>query len=219
MRLTLLVEDRLGAPARVGLYAFAKRIIPAAEIALVTVGLRNETVVDFTADLNLIVQALNDLRANPQPVSNLTEGILDLAGKLEAARPERPVIVVVALSGTQAGGPSSNTVLTRLRQSGATMHAVTLATGGDAAPLGALADESGRDRLLGDGTRQSGGRRIEVLGVQSIEKALQQVADDLLAQYAITYELPDGVKPDRRFSISVNRRGVSLRAPTAIPDR
>jgi hypothetical protein len=46
-----------------------------------------------------------------------------------------------------------------------------------------------------------------------------QIAGDLQAQYAITYTLPDGVKPDRRFNASVKRRGVSLRAPSQIPDR
>ena len=47
----------------------------------------------------------------------------------------------------------------------------------------------------------------------AIPKALQQVADDLAAQYVITYALPAGVKPDRRFAITTDRKGLSLRAP------
>jgi hypothetical protein len=31
--------------------------------------------------------------------------------------------------------------------------------------------------------------------------------------------LPDGVKPNKRFNISTKRRGVTLRAPSTIPDR
>ena len=31
--------------------------------------------------------------------------------------------------------------------------------------------------------------------------------------------LPDGVKMDRRFSISSKRRGITLRAPSVIPDK
>ena len=80
-------------------------------------------------------------------------------------------------------------------------------------------DHAGREQVLGDGTRQSGGRRIDVTTTNAMPKALQQFANDLLAQYAITYALPDGVKPDRRLNVSVKRRGVSLRAPSVIPDR
>ena len=36
---------------------------------------------------------------------------------------------------------------------------------------------------------------------------------------AITYALPEGVKPDKRFNISTDRKGVSLRGPSAIPDK
>jgi hypothetical protein len=80
-------------------------------------------------------------------------------------------------------------------------------------------DHAGREQVLGDGPKQSGGRRVDVTTTAAFPKALQQIANDLLAQYAITYTLPDGVKPDKRFSITVKRRGISLRAPSTIPDR
>jgi len=48
---------------------------------------------------------------------------------------------------------------------------------------------------------------------------MQSFADELRAQYAVTYVLPDGVKPDKRFSISSKRKGITLRAPSVIPDR
>ena len=82
-----------------------------------------------------------------------------------------------------------------------------------------MGDESGREQVLGDGAKQSGGRRTDVVSTGSIPKALQQVADDLAAQYVVTYALPDGVKPDRRFSITTDRKGLSLRAPAGLPDK
>jgi hypothetical protein len=82
-----------------------------------------------------------------------------------------------------------------------------------------MTDQSGREQVLGDGPKQSGGRRIEVPSTGSFPKALLQIADDLLAQYVVTYTLPDGVKPDKRFSISSKRKGVTLRAPSAISDK
>ena len=80
-------------------------------------------------------------------------------------------------------------------------------------------DESGREQVLGDGAKQTGGRRIDVVTTGNIPKALQQIADDLAAQYAISYTLPDGVKPDKRISVSTDRKGVSLRVPAGLPDK
>jgi hypothetical protein len=149
----------------------------------------------------------------------VAEGVLEVASELTAAKTDRPVLVVLAFSGGQAGVDPRN-VLERVRQSGMTMSAVTLVAGGaDAGGVGAMSDQSGREQILGDGPKQSGGRRIEVPSTGAFPKALQQIADDLLAQYAITYALPEGVKPDKRFSISSKRRGVTLRGPSAIPDR
>jgi len=134
-------------------------------------------------------------------------------------KPGRPVIVVVAFTGGQAG-VDARSVLEKLRDSGATMHAVTLDRGGDATgPVGTLGDESGREQVLGDGPKQSGGRRQNVQKTEAFQKALLQVAADLSSQYAITYSLPDGVKPDKRFNVTVKRRAVPVRAPSVIPDR
>jgi hypothetical protein len=99
------------------------------------------------------------------------------------------------------------------------MHVVSIATNQTTSGVGSLADESNREQVLGDGAKQSGGRRIEVTATVGVPKALQQVAGDLSAQYMIQYALPDGVKLNRSVNVSLKRRGVSLRAPSLIPDR
>jgi VWFA-related protein len=221
--IALMVEERLAPDqqTRVGLFEFVKRINGAAEISLITVGLRNTTIVPYVTAPNALLKAINELSLNPQPTSNLTEGINDIAKIFEKERPERPVIVVVGFSGGQAGGASASSILTQLRQSGAMFYAVTYGPPDTAnsSNLGTMGDESGREQVLGDGAKQSGGRRTEVVTTAAITKALQQVIDDLAAQYVITYALPAGVKPDRRFGITTDRKGLSLRAPSALPDR
>jgi len=221
--IALLVEERLAPDqsTRVGLFEFVKRINGAAEMSLITVGLRNTTIVPYVTDPNVLLKAINELSLNPQPTSNLTEGINDIAKLFEQQRPERPVIVVVALSGGQAGGGSASSILTQLRQSGAMLYSVTYGppSTSNSSNLGTMRDESGREQVLGDGAKQSGGRRLDVVTANAISKALQQIADDLAAQYVITYALPDGVKPDRRLSITTDRKGISLRAPGALPDK
>ena len=221
--LALVVEERLAPDqgTRVDLFEFVKRINGAAEISLITVGLRNTTVVPYVTDPNAVLKGINELSLNPQPTSNLTEGINEIAKAFEKERPERPVIVVVGFSGGQAGGASPNSILTQLRQSGAKLYAVTYGQpeNNSAGDLGTMGDMSAREQVLGDGAKQTGGRRTDVVSTAAISKALLQVADDLAAQYVITYSLPDGVKPDRRFNISTDRKGLSLRAPAGLPDK
>lgn len=221
MRLTIAVEERLMADTAVrqAMFAFMKRVIDKAEIRLVTIGLRNNTAADYTSALDVLVAGINKLTLNPRPESQVAEGVNEVASELISAKPERSALVVLAFSGGQAG-VDPRSVLEKVRQSGVTMSAVTLAGGTtDSSSAAALADQSGREQVLGDGPKQSGGRRLEVPSTGAFPQALQQIANDLLAQYAITYTLPEGVKPDKRFSISSKRRGVTLRAPSVIPDR
>jgi VWFA-related protein len=222
-RLALMVEEKLigDTQTRVGLFEFVKRMAGVAEMSFITIGLRNNTLVPFTSDANQLLKAINELSLNPQPTSNLTECIGDMAKIFQKERPERPVMVVVAFSGGQAGGASASSILTELRQSGATMYAVTFS--GQAANnsnnLSTMGDESFREQVLGDGSKQSGGRRTEVVTTGAIPKALQQVADDLAAQYVISYSLPDGVKPDKRVNVNLDRTGLTMRTPAGMPDK
>jgi hypothetical protein len=220
--LALMVEERLIADTqtRIGLFEFVKRMNGVAEISLVTVGLRNNSLTPFVTDMNVVLKAINELSLNPQPTSNLTECISDMAKTFDQQNVERPVMVVVAYSGGQAGATASS-ILNTLRQSGATLFAVTFAVAGsgNSSNLGTMGDESGREQVLGDGSKQSGGRRLEVVTTAAVSKSLQQVADDLAAQYQISYMLPDGVKPDKRFNLSLDRKGLTVRPPQALPDK
>jgi hypothetical protein len=224
MRLTLAVEERLIADTsiRQAIFEFMKRLVDYAEIRMITIGLRNHTVADYTGSLDVLVSAINKFTLNPNKDSNIAEGVLEIADHYADSKVERPVLVVLALSGGQAG-VDGRTVLEKLRQSGATMYSATLAwsTAGaaDTGPVGTLTDQSSREQVLGDGPKQSGGRRIEVPSTGAFPRSLQQVSDELRAQYAVTYVLPEGVKPDKRFAISSKRKGITLRGPSAIPDR
>lgn len=222
LHLTVLVEERLApdSSVRTGVFELAKRLQGAAEIALVTVGQRNTTIVDYTTSLDALVGGLNKLSLNPNQVSDLTEGILQTVKIYEQQRPERGAIVVIGFSDGQAGSSTAKDVLSHIQNSGVTLHTISLATaqGAGSGDLGS-ANVNVREQVLGDGAKQSGGRRVEATATAGVPRGLQQIAGDLLAQYAVTYTLPDGVKPDKRFTASVKRKGVTLRAPSAIPDK
>lgn len=221
MRLAVLVEESVAADSsvRMGIYEFARRMVPQADIALVLVGLRNVTAVDYTSDLNRIVDAINafSLRQNPMG-EHLSEGIYEQARTFTEAEVSRPAIVAIALEMLQSSAERPDRVLTQLRRSGAVLHAVTLFTGQQFSEVGQMADLAERGQILGEGTRNSGGRRIEVTRTAGVPNALQQVADDLSAQYEITYMLPDGVEPSDRLEVRISRRGATLRAPIRVAD-
>jgi hypothetical protein len=220
MRLTLAVEERLIADTsiRQAIFDFLKRTSDYAEIRMITIGLRNNTVADYTSSLEVLVAAINKFTLNPMKESNVAEGVLEIASHYAEAKVERPVLIVLAISGGQAG-VDPRTVLDKLRQSAVIMYSATLAWGSDGGAVGTLTDQSSREQVLGDGPKQTGGRRIEAPSTGAFPKTMQQFADELRAQYAVTYVLPDGVKPDKRFGVSSKRKGITLRAPTAIPER
>jgi hypothetical protein len=220
MRLSVAVEERLigDTSVRTGLYEFIKRMIETADIRLIVIGLRNQVIANYTNRLDELVEGVNKFTLNPRVESQVAEGVLEMAREFVDTKPARPVMVVISLSGGQAG-VEAKAVLEKLRDSGAMMFAATLQVPDAAQSIGTLSDQAGREQVLGDGPKQSGGRRVAATAPGAIPKAMLQIAADLQSQYAISYTLPDGVKPDRRFSISVKRKGVTVRAPSTIPDR
>jgi len=222
IHLALVCEERLTADGsiRMAMFEFVKRMADRAEIALITIGLKSNTIVNYTTAPDAVVTALGQMSLNPNPNSNISEGILELVRTFDPQKYPRSAMVLLAFSGGQAGGAQSKEVLDRLRQSGVVMSTVTLSgfEGSPTGGVGGLQDASNREKVLGEGPKQTGGRRIEIPSTGAAQKALQQIAGDLLAQYTLTYTLPEGVKPDRRLNVSVKRKGLNLRAPNMIAD-
>ena len=219
MRMAILVEENLTPTGgvRIGLAEFVRRMQPQAEMALVVVGLRNVTVVDYTTDVGALFAGINSFSRNRyQQSNNVPEGIYEAAKKFEEERPERPVIVVVAQELMQASSENPQNVLHQIQRSGALVHVVTVESGSFNVAVGNLSEMSGRAQVLGDGSKQSGGERIEVTALTGVSRALQQVADRLTNQYRITYELPPGIRPSERLEVDIKRSGVTMRAPTRI---
>jgi VWFA-related protein len=229
VHVSVMVEERLAdTPVRMGIFAFAKRLQPLAETAVIAIGHRTTTLVDYTTDLDAIAAGLNRLSLVPQAHSNFSEAVVDISQKVERQRPERPVVVIVAKAGAWDGGASAKDALDRVRRSGAVLYAVAVVDfSSTTEPLPAVgetgdrlvAEPTRRQEVLEGGTKQSGGRLMDVMATAGVPKALQQIAADLSSQYVIQYTLPDGVKRDKQLTVNVTRPDVSLRAPTLIPDR
>ena len=85
-------------------------------------------------------------------------------------------------------------------------------------------DENNRNAVLGEGPRQSGGRRHELTAATGLSRALESVASDLINQYTLGFE-PQRDGRDHQIRVEVPGRGVRVRArrvyvgPAAPPEK
>jgi VWFA-related protein len=223
IHLALMVEETLTPQGgvRQGLFDFIQRMIKTSEIAMIVVGQRNSTAVDYTTDANALTAGINNFSLSQADRQTMVpEGIFDLAKIWEKEKPARPVMVLVAFEKQQASTEEPQNVLNQLARSRAQLFVVSTEGGGSVSTTAASnMDMAGRSQVMGDGSKQSGGRRVEVSTLTGFPKGLQQVADDLSAQYLLTYTLPDGVKPSDRLAVTLKKKGAVLRAPTKVSDK
>jgi VWFA-related protein len=223
MRIALAFEETL-APlggVRQGIFDFAQKMVAQAEIALVSVGISNRIVVPYTSDLSVLVAGINALPLSQRPQTNhVPEGVAELARAFVKAPAERPVIVMIALDSQQSSSEEPQNVLNILKDSNAQFHVVSIEAGGASGNPAMLMEMSGRAKVLGDGPKQAGGRLWPVNALTGVSaKGTMPIANDLSSQYLLTYVLPDGVKPSDRLSVTLKKKGATLRAPTRIADK
>lgn len=236
LRVALLVADQGTGAFQLGVARFMQKLLGHAEFTLVSVVVQPETVVDYSHEGKELSAGVS--RRGPrgrQAGAQLMEAIQD-ATKDVWHEDRRPVIVVMRLGAEAASSISAEDVRKQLQQSGAALY-VSSAVGADgAAPpqargTDAVSVQQGQMRdselaegafnlaqVLGDGAKESGGRHDQVVA-NTHARALEQLADELLHQYEITYTLPDGVPPNEKLSVSSKRKGVTVRAPSRLPAR
>jgi VWFA-related protein len=216
-----------------GLGLFMQKLLGKAEFSLTSVIVQPETVVDYTPDGAALSAGLG--RMGPrgrQTGAQLIEAIHD-ATKQVRSETKRPVILVTRVGGEAPTVSSGRQVREDLRKSGAILYVISTAGAEGKAPSQArpgisseqaqVADADMADsasnlaQVLGDGSKESGGRHEQVIGT-TMSQTVEQVATELLNQYAVAYAAPDGAKPDDKISVSSKRKGVTLRAPARLPN-
>jgi VWFA-related protein len=234
LRIALLVADQGTGAFQLGMGRFMQKLGGHAEFQLVSVVVQPEKVVDFSHDGPTLSAGLARLGPRGrQQGAQLMEAIQDATQAVQHEA-RRPVIVVMRLGGEAASSLSPDDVREQLRKSGAILYVVSAAGAHGAAPsqargTDAVSVQQGQFRdaelaesafnlaaVLGDGAKESGGHHDQVIATTHA-RALEQLADELLHQYEITYTLPDGAKPSDKVSVSSKRKGVTVRAPSRRP--
>jgi hypothetical protein len=227
MEVAILVDDNGTGMFRYGVSNLIQRLQGQAEVTLSVVEGQVRKVVDYTADVNVLLAGAGHLGVRPSTPDGgqLLEGIFEAAKELKGREARRPVIIALTVGGDEHSPLDARYVLDRLHESRAALH-VVLATSQSVRtmspatrPGDLLEGNLNLSQVLGDGPKQSGGRRHEIVATAAVMAELQQIANELRNQYVVTYQRPDGAKTPRNLDVSVRRKGVTAIAPTRVPVR
>jgi hypothetical protein len=242
LRVAIIVADQGIGVFQRSLASFMEKLLRHAEFALISVIVQPETVVDYSSDAGALSAGLRRLgtrqrQRGAQLMEAIEEVTKDVRGETKEVRSEnkRPVIVVMRMGGEATTQLTADDVREQLRKSGAILYVVSTvganrpvqgqAAGTDAASVqrAQLSNDEVTSsalnlaQVLGDGAKESGGRHDEIVST-TLVPAVDQLANELLHQYAITFTLAEGVKPNEKISVTSKRKGVTVRAPARLPN-
>jgi hypothetical protein len=209
MQVSLIVDDGGTGGFQTAVGQFIQAIFGRAEFAIRVLNPQAIKVVDFTRngdDLRAALGRMGPRGRIPGDGEQMIAGVLDAARELQQRRAARPSIVALTVSGEKPLSDVADEALNALKSSSASLSVVYL-TG---IQLG---------KVLGDGPKQSGGMIERVNGNLVLPATLAKIADNLLHQYQLRYTIPDGVKLNEKLSLSTSRKGVTLIAPSRLPDK
>jgi Ca-activated chloride channel family protein len=194
---------------RNALRAFFKQMGGKHEISLIGFGERPTVLVDYTNDPARLEKGLGLVFARPGSGTYLLDAIVEAGNALGRRKPARPHIVVVTAQGPEFSERHHDNVLEQLRESGAALHSFVLTK-----PGGSQTDRSGQElnMSLADGTKNTGGRRDDLLTGMALPDRLQALSNDLSNQYQITYARPRTLIPPKSIEVSSRRPGITVRA-------
>jgi VWFA-related protein len=212
IRLVLIVADGGSGGFQYSLVTLVQRLQDVAEFSIVSVINQPDKLVDFTTDLDKVVEALKRLgaRGTTKAAGQVMEAI-DQAARDVPKEGKRPVIIVMTVGGSAASEIRGADVREALRKTGTLLYVIS--------PVGSAGGSGGShvDIVLNDGSRETGGRH-DRFSNQTLAKLAEQISQELLNQYQLSYVLPEGTKPGERLEVSTKRTGLKVNAPSRIAD-
>jgi VWFA-related protein len=228
LQIALLVDNSVAmrdnlADLRRSVSAFVSSLRPGVQVALLTLAERPTIVVNYTADHAALLKGVE--RIVPYDAGNyVLDGIAEASEGLKKRPSVRSMMVVVTGMGPELSYRHYSDALRPLRESGASLHAITIASQNiSPAANASTADNSnpgdagtdmgavGRDIVLGRMTKETGGRYEEVLSINGLSAKLQQLSDEISNQYRVTFARPQRLIPPKSTEISARQPNVHAR--------
>jgi VWFA-related protein len=186
-----------------------------ATVALVGMADRPTGLQDYTSSIAVLQKAATRIFAQPSSGTVFQDSINDALKGFKARTNPRKAILVITTEGTDFSNVPYQRTLENLADSGVALHVLVLTNRSNAV----FSDEKSRDRayVVDQGTRQSGGRRQDLLSSMALPAALDQVAEDLAAQYKVVYARPGALVPPKNVTVEVKRPDASARGTLVRP--
>lgn len=213
MQVALLVDNTAAAEPHIanlrdGLKAFIRRLGAGHTFSLVTFADRPALVVSFAPQPEPVVEAIDRVFAQPASGAYLLDAVVETARGFLTRKAVRPVMVVVMTEGIEFSTTPYDVALERLAASGAQLHVLVL-TGNAASD--AITEVRNRNLFVDRGTRDTGGRRENLLTSMGLDRVLESLADELTHQYKVTYARPQTLIPPSRVEVESAREGLTVR--------
>jgi hypothetical protein len=214
--IALLVDDSQAAMSlvrdlREGLNRFAAAVTelaPPPAVRLATFGDRPTVVVDFNPSFSAVSRGIDRIAPRPGAGATLLEALVDTGNALRTRKAARPVVVAfVVEDGPEFGTRRHNDVTEALRRTGASLWTLVLTS-----PRGENDSDANRERniVIGDVTRESGGRNRVVLAGQQLPDAFAAIAATIASRYEVTYGRPDTLIPPTRIEITAKNAALTV---------
>jgi VWFA-related protein len=200
-------SDQLIPRVREALRPFIAKMSNRNQIAIVGLADRPTILTNYTSNQTLLDKGIGLLWPQTRAGSTLLDAIFEVSRGLERRETPRAVIIPVITDGGDFANRQYDQVMQEVRRAGVAIHAVTIGN------FNSTDDEElrNRGRLLAEGTRASGGQRVNLLTPMSVQQALERLARELSSQYKVVYGHPESLIPPTRFEVSARRPGITMR--------
>ncbi|MGD9906719.1 MAG: hypothetical protein AB7U83_24900 [Vicinamibacterales bacterium] len=209
MHIAVLIDNSAAAEAaipniRTGLTRFLAALGDLGPVTLVTMADRPTLLVDYTSNATLLAAGVGRVFSQPGSGVLLLDAVLEASDGLIRREGERAAIVVLSAQGVEYSTLHHARPLGRLKQAGASLHAVLLNPPGRG-DFTVAAQQ--RDTLIDRGVRETGGLRRNVLTDMAFGDALVEIARVLTHQFRVVYARPQTLIPPDTIAVAAARPG------------
>ena len=210
--IAILVDDSSASEnmmprVREGVTSFIKAMAEGNQIAIVTLADRPTILVDYTSNTKRLLDGVGLLWPRTRAGSTFMDSLFEVSKGLERRETPRAVILPILTDGGDFAYRQYEQVMPEVKKAGAAIHAVTIGNF-----TSSNTDElRNRARVLADGTRDTGGQRVNLLTPTSVQPTLERLGRELSSQYKVVYGRPESLIPPEKIEVSAKRAGVTMR--------
>jgi hypothetical protein len=177
------------------------------EVAIIAIGERPTVLADYSTNRAALQKGIDRIWALRDTGAYLLDGIPEVCQGFKKREAGRPVIVALTAEGPEFSNRQHDQVLEPLKATGAAFNAIVIGR-----PSSSLSSEAReRGMVLDEGTRLTGGARMDILAIEGLAVKLKQLADQLTHQYKVTYARPQTLIPPERFAVATSKPGLTAR--------